>query len=98
MLLDDFFSMFLGLTATTREKVEDLTELLVQKGRMQRDEARKVAEEMAEKGKQEQETYSQKMQDVMEGMKSKFVTREDIERLESKVDELLKYHREKGEE
>jgi len=98
MLLDDFFSMFLGLTATTREKVEDLTELLVQKGRMQRDEARKVAEEMAEKGKQERETYSQKMQDVMEGMKSKFVTREDIERLESKVDELLKYHREKGEE
>jgi len=94
-MLDDFLSMFVGLSTVTKEKVEDLTELLVQKGKMQREEARKVAEEMLQKGREEKEAYSQRMQEMMDGMKNKMVTKEDINRLEAKIDDLYNYLREK---
>jgi len=92
MFLDNFLSMFFGLTALTREKVEELTELLVEKGDMQREEARQVAARIIEKGKEEKDEYLSMMNQKMDNFKDKLITKEDLQRLESKIDELLKYH------
>jgi len=91
VILDNFLSMLIGVTVVTREKVEDMTDLLVEKGKMQREDARKLAEEMVQKGKQEKEEYTRKVNQMVESMKGKIVTREDISRLEEKIDEILEH-------
>lgn len=87
-MLDDLISMALGLTVVAREKVEDLTDYLVEKGELQREEARKIAHNLVEKGRTEKEIYIQKMQQGFDSLKEKLVTREDLERLEKRIDEL----------
>ena len=57
---------------------------------MQREEARKVAEKLVEKGEEERTNYMVKMEENIESLKNRLVTREDIEKLEQKVDELSK--------
>ncbi len=92
MFLDNLLSMFLGVTAVTKEKVEDLTEFLVEKGDMQREEAREVASRILEKGKEEREEYISRLQHKFESYKERLVTKGDLERLEAKIDELLQYY------
>ena len=92
MFLDNLLSLFLGVTAVTREKVEDLTDFLVEKGDMQREEAREVASRILEKGEEEREEYVSRFQKKFDSYKERLVTREDLERIEAKIDELLQYH------
>ena len=87
-MLGNLISMALGVASVTREKVDDLTNLLVEKGEMQREEARKVAEKLVEKGQEERGNYLDKLEENIESLKSRLVTREDIEKLEEKVEEL----------
>ena len=92
MFLDNIFSMFLGLTSLTKEKAEELTDVLVEKGDMQREEARKVASKIIEKGREEREEYVSGLHQRMESIKDRVITRDDLLRIESKIDELLQYH------
>ena len=96
MFFDNVFSMFLGLTSLTKEKVEELTNVLVEKGDMQREEARKVATKILEKGKEEREEYVSGLQQRMETIKDKVVTKDDLLRVESKIDEILRTLQKEG--
>jgi len=89
-MVGNLISIALGLASATREKVDEITNILVEKGEMQREEARKVAEKLVEKGEEERTNYMVKMEENIESLKNRLVTREDIEKLEQKVDELSK--------
>lgn len=90
MLLDDILSASLGLLFYGKEKAEELVDLLVEKGEMQRDEASKLVNRMVEKGKAEKERYQEQIHEkIVTTIREKLITKEDFRRLESKVDELI---------
>ena len=94
MMLNDFvnrtFLLGLGALTVTKEKAEEMTEMMVNKGEMSRDEAQKVANEFVEKGKKEREalqnTINSELNKVMG--EANLAYKEDIARLEAKIDEL----------
>ncbi len=98
-MFDDFVSATLGLLILSKEKVEELFEMLVEKGEMQRDDAQKLLSRMAEKGKEEKEHLTEQLKQLKEKMESswkqKFVSRDDLERVERKIDELATLIKEK---
>ncbi len=96
MLLDDFLSLFIGIGAVTKEKVEEVTDLLVNKGNMQREEARRVAANLVQKGREEKDACFNYLQQRMDSWKDMVVTREDFQRLEAKVDELLLHYKDRN--
>ncbi len=91
-MFDDFVSATLGLFILSREKAEELFDMLVEKGELQRDDAQKLLGRMAEKGKEEKERLAGQLKQWKEKMESswkqKFVSRDDLERVEKKIDEL----------
>ena len=89
-MLQDLFLIGLGALAAGKEKAEELVEYLVEKGEMQRDEARKLINLVLEKGAREKEHYwSQVKEKIDSTIKEKVITKEDFLRLEAKVDRLL---------
>ncbi len=87
-MVGNLISMILGMATVTREKVDELAHILVEQGDMQSEEARKVAERILEKGEEEKNSYVAKLEENIENLKARLVTREDIESLEKKIEEL----------
>lgn len=85
-MLDDLVALAFGLLAVSREKAEELINYLVDKGEMKRDEARKLVNRLIEKGSVEGERCLSRAKGAIA---EKIITREDFERLESKIDQLL---------
>ncbi len=89
-LFNRTFLFGLGALTITKEKAEEMTEMLVNKGEMSRDEAQKVTNEFVEKGKKEkealQDTVNSELNKVMN--EANLANKEDIARLEAKIDEL----------
>ncbi len=98
-MLDDFVSATLGLLILSKEKAEEFIDMLVEKGEMQRDDAQKVLNRMVEKGKGEKDRFKEQLQQLKEKMETswnqKFVSREELERVERKIDELAALIKEK---
>ncbi len=94
-MVNNLISMILGMASVTREKVDDLANFLVEQGDMQSEEARKVAERILEKGEEEKSAYTAKLEESLENLKSRLVTREDIEELEKKIEDLSRKLEEK---
>lgn len=89
-MFDDFFSAGVGLLVYSKEKAEEFIELLVEKGEMRQDEARKLVNNLIEKGREEKERYREELREKYDAaIKNKLVTRDDILRLEGKLDELI---------
>ena len=78
------------LATDVKKKAEELTNFLVDKLEMQRDEAANLAEKIVEKGESQKNTYLFKLLESVETLRSKVVTRQDIERLEKKIEILNK--------
>lgn len=98
-MFDDFVSATLGLLILSKEKTEELFDMLVEKGELRRDDAQKLLGRMAEKGKEERERLAEQLKQLKEKMESswkqKFVSRDDLERVEKKIDELAALIKEK---
>ncbi len=98
-MLDDFVSALLGLLVLSKEKAEEFIELLVEKGEMRRDDAQKMVNRMIDKGKAEKgrfteqwEQFKEKLEDLLQQKKA---GREELTRVESKIDELAELIKEK---
>lgn len=98
-MFDDFVSATLGLFILSKEKAEETFDMLVEKGEMRREDAQKLLGKMAEKGKEEKERLTEQLRQLKEKMegswKQKFVSRDDLERVETKIDELAALIKEK---
>ncbi len=98
-MFDDFISATLGLLIFSKEKAEEFIDMLVEKGEMQRDEAQKLVNRMAEKGKDEKDRFKEQFQLLKEKLetswKQKFVSHDELERVERKIDELAALIKEK---
>lgn len=92
MVLEDFLSATIGLLIFGKEKAEEFIDMLVEKGEMQRDEAQKLVNRLIEKGKDEKDRLKEQIRQIKvkvdTSWKQKFVSQEDLERVERKIDEL----------
>ena len=82
----------IGVISITKEKVEELSRELIQKGELSQEEGKKfVHDVLAEKEKQVKEIEKQANTKVQEFInKSGIVTKKDIQALEKKIEELEK--------
>ena len=82
----------IGVISLTKEKVEELSRELIQKGDLTQEEGKKfVHDVLAEKEKQVKDIESQVNTKVQEFInKSGVVTKKDIQALEKKIEELEK--------
>ncbi len=86
VMLDDLAAFAFGLLATSKEKAEELVGYLVDKGEMKREEARKLVNRLIEKGSLEGERFLNRTKGAIS---ERIITRDDFERLEAKIDQLL---------
>lgn len=86
----NLISSFMDIASDLKSKVEDTTNIIMEKMEIQRDEAMKVAEKIVEKGESQKNIYMFKLLENIETIRNKIVTRYDIERLESKIEALTK--------
>ncbi|NLA11411.1 MAG: hypothetical protein GX883_04740 [Firmicutes bacterium] len=98
-MVDDFVSALLGLIVLSKEKAEEFIDLLVEKGEMRRDDAQKMVNRMVDKGKKEKgrfsEQWDQFKEKVEDAWQKKYVSREELTRVENKIDELAELIKEK---
>jgi polyhydroxyalkanoate synthesis regulator phasin len=91
-LLRKLFLSGLGVFALTQEKIEELVEELAKKGEISWGEKEDFLGEIIKRGKQEQAEVERKIGDKVEEILSRvnIASKDDIERLEKKIDELGK--------
>ncbi len=98
-MFDDFISATLGLLIISKEKTDEFIDMLVEKGEMQHDEAQKLVNRLIEKGKDEKDRLTVQLQQLKEKLdtswKQKFVSHDDLARVERKIDELAALIKEK---
>jgi len=81
----------LGALSLGREKVKKVIDELAKKGETTRDEARELLQKLEDKGKAEKESLRAAIeQKCCSPGQLRPATRQDIERLEQKLDELIK--------
>ena len=80
----------IGVLALTQEKIEEVVEELAKKGEIAWGEKEGLLAELIEKGKKQREEIERKIKKKVEEVISQvnIATKEDIERLEKKIDEL----------
>jgi len=85
------FALGWGALAVTREAAEKLADELVKKGEMGREEAGELVNDLLERGKKEREEAQKVIRQEMERVLGKLnlPSRDDLLRLEEKVDRLL---------
>ncbi len=89
-MVGNLISMVLGFAAVTKEKADELSNLLIEKGEMQREETRIFTEQLIEKGETERNAYLLKLMENIELLRNKIVTKQDIEKLEEQIENLNK--------
>ncbi|MDK2817560.1 MAG: hypothetical protein PWR22_2189 [Moorella sp. (in: firmicutes)] len=90
-LLSKAFTLSWGAIALTREAAEKLVNELVKKGEMGREEARELVNDLLERGNKEREEVQKVIRQEMERVLGELnlPSRDDLLRLEEKVDRLL---------
>jgi len=94
-MMEDLFTAGLGFLALSKEKTEEMIEYLVSKGDMKREEAKKLVNRLMEKGKEERERMKAQIKERSAQLARERITREDLERIEAKLDKLLALVKEK---
>ena len=91
-LLKKLFLSGLGLFALTQEKIEELLEELVKKGEISWGEKEDFLGELIKRGKEQKVEVERRIGEKVEEMFSRVnvASKDDIERLEKKIDELGK--------
>jgi polyhydroxyalkanoate synthesis regulator phasin len=80
----------LGATVITAERVEQSLSGLVEKGKINAEEAREAAKKVVDQGKEEWENSRQDMAESIEKIlkKANFASRDALDKLSARVDEL----------
>ncbi|MGT2961175.1 phasin family protein [Streptococcus caballi] len=78
----------IGLTSMTYEKSEKFVKDLVEKGRLTVDEGKELQSELKRKSEAEAKDFMDKVNAKTQGVQ--YATKEDVSRLEDKLDALLK--------
>lgn len=89
-LMESAFLMGLGALEVTRERTSDLTEDLIERGRMSKSEAKQVADRIGEAAEKQQEVVrSAVSREIDRAMKAAGVaTHEDLAKLQSEISEI----------
>ncbi|RQD77908.1 MAG: polyhydroxyalkanoate synthesis regulator [Candidatus Syntrophonatronum acetioxidans] len=89
-LFNKTFYFGLGALTITKEKAEEIVETWVKKGEVSRDEAKTWVDEFVAKGEKEkkvlEETINTELNNIIN--EANLATKEDITRLEEKIEEL----------
>ena len=82
----------LGLAVVTKTKLESVLEKLVEEGKMSRDEAEKMGEELLESGEKQWTDFEARLQETIKGFLSNMdiCKTSDLKKLEKKVKALDK--------
>lgn len=90
----------LGATVITAERVEHALEDLIEKGKINAEEAREVANKVVKQGREEWESSRQEMASTMEKFleEANLVTRDALDELSKRIDELEEKLAEKAED
>ncbi|MGF0069961.1 phasin family protein [Streptococcus orisratti] len=78
----------IGLTSMTLEKADSFVKELVEKGRLTVEEGKELQSELKRKSEDELKDLTDKINTKTKGMQ--YATKEDVARLEEKLDTLLK--------
>lgn len=80
----------LGALSVTKEKAEELVDMLVKKGEVTREEAQNIVDDFVKKGKQEREMFQDTIRNELDKVMNEvnLATKEDLTKLEEKIDEL----------
>ena len=78
----------IGLTSMTLEKADEFVKEMIQKGRITVEEGKELQSELKRKGKSEAEEIIKKADSKTQHVQ--YATKEDVTRLEEKLDTLLK--------
>ena len=91
-LLRKLFLSGLGLFALTQEKIEELVEEMAKKGEIAWSEKEDLLGELIKRGKEQKVEVERRIGEKVEEMLSRvnIASKDDIERLEKKIDELGK--------
>ncbi len=89
-MIGNLVSMLLGLATYGKEKAEEVSAELMEKGELQREEVRKLLEVLIERGETERNLYIARVIENIESLKSKIVTKQDVNTIEKKLDYLNK--------
>jgi len=91
-LLRKLFLSGLGLFALTQEKIEELVEEMAKKGAIAWSEKEDLLGELIKRGKEQKVEVERRIGEKVEEMLSRvnIASKDDIERLEKKIDELGK--------
>ncbi|WP_233084264.1 phasin family protein [Methanococcoides orientis] len=90
----------LGMYAITEEKIDEYVKELVENGDFNKEEGKKFVEDMIEKRKQQQEDLEDKISSKVQEVfgKSDLATKEEIESLQKKIEDLEELLKEKNKE
>ncbi|KGK98421.1 hypothetical protein LI82_12020 [Methanococcoides methylutens] len=90
----------LGMYAITEEKIDEYVKELVENGDFNKEEGKKFVEDMIEKRKQQQEDLDDKISSKVQEVfgKSDLATKEEIESLQKKIEDLEELLKEKNKE
>ena len=77
----------LGLAVVTKTKLESVLEKLVEEGKMSRDEAEKMSQELLESGEKQWKDFETKLQDTVKGFLDNMdiCKASDVKKLEKKI-------------
>jgi len=86
------FLATVGVLSMSREKTQDFVDELVKRGEINREEGKQLVEQMVRRGQEEQENIRKlARQEVQNALRDlDLVTHEDIQKLNEKMDALLK--------
>lgn len=90
-LLNKFVSLGLGLAVVTKEQAEKLVDELVKKGEMSRAESFAFVDDLLKKGEEAQARIETLVRERVQAAvgERKWATREDVARLEKRLDALI---------
>jgi polyhydroxyalkanoate synthesis regulator phasin len=88
--IENAFLLGIGVLETTRERTTELTDELIERGRLSKSDAKKVADRISEIAEEQQESIrSTVAKETDKAMKtSGVVTRDDLEELQAQIAEL----------
>ncbi|MFY9114885.1 MAG: helix-turn-helix domain-containing protein [Dethiobacteria bacterium] len=90
LISGNLISQAVDFTLELKDKAEELTKDLAERGGLHLEEANKLVESVMEKVEAQKNVYLIKLMEGIEAVRSRIVTRQDVERLEKKIEILDK--------
>lgn len=80
----------IGLAVMTKDKVEDLARLMIDKGEMSEKEGKELIDELLKKSEEARKDFETKVEEIIHKVlkKADVATREDLEEMEKKIKAL----------